>query len=65
MALTETVSRLRAIVVRAPAHEQVSGETLRQFLRHRLAPHKIPRIYEFRQDLPRSAAGKVLRQEVQ
>lgn len=65
MPLTETVSRLRAIVVRAPGHEQVGGETLRQFLRGRLAPYKIPRVYEFREDLPRSAAGKVLRQEVQ
>jgi acyl-CoA synthetase (AMP-forming)/AMP-acid ligase II len=62
--VTQTVSRLKAVVVRTPGHEQISGETLRQFLRDRLAPYKVPRIYEFRADLPRSAAGKVLRQQV-
>ena len=33
-------------------------------LRGRLAPHKVPRVVELRNDLPRSPAGKVLRQQV-
>jgi acyl-CoA synthetase (AMP-forming)/AMP-acid ligase II len=64
MPVTETVSRLKAVVVRTQGNDQITGETLRQFLRDRLAPHKVPRVYEFREDLPRSAAGKILRQNV-
>jgi acyl-CoA synthetase (AMP-forming)/AMP-acid ligase II len=65
LVVTETVSRLKAVVVRAAARRDVSGEDLRQYLRGRLAPHKVPRVFEFRDDLPRSAAGKVLRQQVE
>ncbi|HEX8913507.1 MAG TPA: fatty acid--CoA ligase family protein, partial [Humisphaera sp.] len=63
VALTETVSRLKAVVVRT-AGATATGEELRQFLRALLAPYKVPRVYEFRDDLPRSAAGKVMRQRV-
>ena len=62
--VTETVTRLKAIVVRH-ARAPVTGEDLRLFLRERVAQYKVPRAYEFRDDLPRSAAGKVLRREVQ
>lgn len=63
--VTPTVSRLKAIVVRSAAAGATTGEDLRQFLRGVLAPYKVPRAYEFRDDLPRSAAGKVLRQQVE
>ncbi|MDB5296976.1 MAG: long-chain fatty acid--CoA ligase [Phycisphaerales bacterium] len=75
--VSPTVTRLKAIVVaRRPggAGEAVAGavetafadgEALRRFLRERLAPYKVPRLVEFRADLPRSAAGKVLRQQVE
>jgi len=62
--VTQTVSRLKAIVVPRPG-AAVTGEDLRQFLRGRLASYKVPRVVELRDDLPRSAAGKVLRQHVQ
>jgi long-chain acyl-CoA synthetase len=64
MPLTDTISRVRAIVVRrndAPS----TPEELRRFLGTRLAPYKIPRVIEFRESLPRSAAGKILRKEVE
>ena len=49
--------RLKAIVV--PRHaEEPSAAELRAFLRQRLAPHKIPRSFETRAALPRSATGK-------
>jgi long-chain acyl-CoA synthetase len=34
---------------------------LRQWCRGRLAGHKVPRVWEFREELPRSPLGKVLR----
>jgi acyl-CoA synthetase (AMP-forming)/AMP-acid ligase II len=55
---TQTVSRLKAIVVAQPSLDTTA---LRQFLRGKLAAHKVPREIELRAELPRSATGKVLR----
>lgn len=41
--------------------ETVTEEQLDQFCRERLASYKVPRIYEFRKELPKSAIGKVLK----
>jgi long-chain acyl-CoA synthetase len=41
--------------------EQCTGEELDQFMRSRLAAYKVPRIYEFRAELPKTAVGKILR----
>ncbi len=37
---------------------------IREFLRERLAPYKIPRHVEFRPSLPKSNVGKILRREL-
>jgi long-chain acyl-CoA synthetase len=39
----------------------VSEEELDTFVRKHLAAYKVPRIYEFRSELPKSAVGKILR----
>jgi long-chain acyl-CoA synthetase len=39
-------------------------EELDTFCRQRLAPFKVPRAYEFRDALPKSAVGKILRREL-
>ncbi|HEY8667238.1 MAG TPA: class I adenylate-forming enzyme family protein [Tepidisphaeraceae bacterium] len=57
--ITQTVSRLKAIVV--VREGEVSEAELRQFARQNLASYKVPRVFEMRPSLPRSAAGKVLR----
>lgn len=44
--------------------EHVSDDELNTFMRTRIASFKVPRIYEFRQELPKSAIGKVLRREL-
>ena len=63
--LSETVNRLKAVVTpRDPALEPDAGE-LRAFLRDRLSPYKIPRVFEVRPSLPRTATGKILRHLVQ
>ncbi|MCZ0754824.1 long-chain-fatty-acid--CoA ligase [Anoxybacillus sp. J5B_2022] len=41
--------------------EQCVEEELDQFMRSRLAAYKVPRIYEFRKELPKTAVGKILR----
>jgi long-chain acyl-CoA synthetase len=64
MPISDTIGRVRAIVVPRPSASPTTEE-LRHFLSARLAPYKIPRVIEFRDTLPRSAVGKVLRREVE
>lgn len=42
-------------------NETVSKEALDKYARKYLAAYKVPKIYEFRDDLPKSAVGKILR----
>lgn len=58
---SETVNRLKAVIIpRDPAVLPPIDE-LRQLARGHLSPYKIPRLFEFRDVLPRSATGKILR----
>jgi acyl-CoA synthetase (AMP-forming)/AMP-acid ligase II len=60
---SRTVSRLKAIIV--PDGESApDGNALRSYLREQLDDYKIPRRFEFRASLPRSATGKLLRQQL-
>ena len=52
-----------ALVVLEP-DRTVSAEELSAFCRERLAAYKLPRRIEFRESLPRNAAGKLLRREL-
>src|SRR5712691_1281743 len=54
---------VKAFVVVRPGLE-VRDEELDAFCRERLAAFKVPRIYEYRESLPMSAVGKVLRQQL-
>ncbi len=59
--VSETITRLRAVYT---SRGGVSDDDLRRFLKERLAPHKVPRVFEPVDALPRSPSGKVLRQPV-
>ena len=61
VAVSETVSRLKAYVIPASPDAPPSPESLRAFMRARLAAHKVPRTFEIRDSLPRSATGKIRR----
>lgn len=50
----------KAFIVLKPGETASKNEIL-QFVRERLAKHKIPRSIEFRDELPKSQTGKVLR----
>jgi long-chain acyl-CoA synthetase len=44
--------------------EQATPEEIQEFCRHFLAKYKIPKYVEFREALPRNAAGKVIKREL-
>jgi len=54
---------VKAFVVLSPG-ASVSEKTLIEYCSMNLAPYKIPKMIEFRDALPRSAAGKVLKKEL-
>jgi long-chain acyl-CoA synthetase len=47
------------VVLKAGA--SATGDELRAYCRDRLAPYKVPAAVEFREDLPKTMVGKVLR----
>jgi long-chain acyl-CoA synthetase len=52
---------VKAFIVLRPGSPSVSDAELDAFCRERLAVYKVPKRYEFRDALPKSAVGKVLR----
>jgi long-chain acyl-CoA synthetase len=54
---------VKAWIVRRDGHA-VSEDELRAFCREKLAPYKVPSRIEFRDDLPKTMVGKVLRREL-
>jgi long-chain acyl-CoA synthetase len=44
--------------------QQVTVEELRSFCKEKLAGYKVPRQIEFRESLPKTMVGKVLRREL-
>ncbi len=56
--------RIKAIVVLKEDARGVGGAELLKFCRERLAPYKVPSYIEFRDMLPKSKVGKLLRREI-
>jgi long-chain acyl-CoA synthetase len=56
--------RIKAIVVLKEDARGVGGSELMRWCRERLAPYKVPAYIEFRDMLPKSKVGKLLRREV-
>ncbi|MDB4433206.1 long-chain fatty acid--CoA ligase [bacterium] len=54
---------VKAFVVARPG-ESITEEELDAYCREKLASYKVPKLYEFRDELPKSAIGKVLRREL-
>ncbi len=42
----------------------VTEEELNKYCRQNLAAYKVPRVYEFRKELPKTAVGKILRRQL-
>jgi long-chain acyl-CoA synthetase len=62
--VTKTVSRVKAIVTPGVPRDLWSQSEVQQFARQHLSSYKIPRVFELRDSLPRSATGKILRREL-
>jgi long-chain acyl-CoA synthetase len=56
--------RIKAIVVLKHDAKGISGNELRKWCKERLAPYKMPHYIEFRDMLPKSKVGKLLRREI-
>ena len=56
--------RIKAIVVLKEDARGVGGSELTKWCRERLAPYKIPQYIEFRDMLPKSKVGELLRREI-
>jgi long-chain acyl-CoA synthetase len=59
-----TGERIKAIVVLKDDAKGVSSSELLRWCRDRLAPYKVPKYIEFRDMLPKSKVGKLLRREI-
>jgi long-chain acyl-CoA synthetase len=54
---------VKAFVVIKPG-EKLTEDELNTYCREKLATYKVPKLYEFVDDLPKSAVGKILRREL-
>ncbi len=52
------------VVLRPEARGRVTEAEIRNFLKGKLAPYKVPRVVEFRSELPKTDVGKVSRREL-
>jgi long-chain acyl-CoA synthetase len=57
------VEAVKAWVVLYPG-QQISEADLRAYCRENLAAYKVPKTVEFRDSLPKSNVGKILRREL-
>jgi long-chain acyl-CoA synthetase len=62
--VTDTISRVRALIVPKDREHPPSPDSLRQFARSRLSAHKVPRIIDITDSLPKSPTGKILRRQI-
>jgi acyl-CoA synthetase (AMP-forming)/AMP-acid ligase II len=62
---SETVNRLKAVIQPRDPAAPPPIKDLRRLARDHLATHKVPRIFQFRDSLPLSPTGKVLRHLVE
>ncbi|WP_296579784.1 AMP-binding protein [Phreatobacter sp.] len=54
---------VKAFVVRKPGSD-VTGEEIRAFCKEHLTGYKVPKLVEFRTELPKSNVGKILRKDL-
>ncbi len=62
--LSDTIVRLKALILPADQAVPPSAEDLRRHARSFLSGHKVPRMFEFCTDFPRSPTGKILRHRI-
>lgn len=61
---TKIGTKLKATIVKKEGKEKITLDEMRAYCKEFLAPYKVPRVLEYREELPRSSVGKVLRREL-
>ena len=61
---TDTGEKVKAFLVAEPGSKELSYDEFKSFCKEKMAPYKVPTILEYREELPRSVVGKVLRKEL-
>ena len=54
---------IKAVIV-LNEEAKVTAEDIKQWCKDKIAPYKIPKIIEFKQELPKTIIGKVLRRKL-
>jgi long-chain acyl-CoA synthetase len=54
---------IAAVIVLKPGTEATADE-LRQYVKSQVAPYKYPRVIKFFNELPKTAAGKILKRAI-
>lgn len=61
---TDLGTKLKAVLVQKPDQKKLSLEEVRSFCKQNLAAYKIPKFIEYRDELPRTSIGKILRRRL-
>ena len=61
---TETEEQVKAFLIAEPGSKELTYDELKAYCKEKMAPYKVPKVIEYREDLPRSPVGKVLRKEL-
>jgi len=56
--------KVKAFLVTEPGSKELSRDEIKAYCKDKLAPYKIPTIIEYKEDLPRTAVGKVSRKDL-
>ena len=56
--------KVKAFLVAEPGSKELSRDEIKAYSKDKLAPYKIPTIIEYKEDLPRTAVGKVSRKDL-
>ena len=61
---TKLGTKLKAVIVGKPDQKKLTLDEIRSFCKQELAAYKVPKFVEYRDELPRSSVGKLLRREL-
>ena len=61
---SELGTRIKAILVKKDGKEQLSLDEIKSYCKQYLASYKVPKLLEYRDELPRSSVGKILRRQL-
>ena len=61
---TDNGSAVKAFIVLKSGRNRLTDDEIKIFCKKYLAPYKVPKIIEYKNDLPRSMTGKIIRRKL-